>query len=1018
MLPHTTHHTPPRKIILLLLIIITPFWSFAQTGDEFYLEAYNKADITPINQSQNGKFIELEFSDPQLNSIFDSFQILHYEEAFEGLALCEVYDLDKIFILKLESAIDINRLTASPLIKKVEFPLKYELAEGLPNDYYIPTFDEANQYESPGDSIRNDYLDLIQAPCAWEITKGDSSILVGVSDSYFSEAHEELQGKFDTILAKGGASGSSDLKYKHGIETSSLIAGNTDNNKGTASVGYKTKLVGRYPYGKAAVKDLMKWNLANDKNLRVINMSYGSTRDKEVEDFPDESHTDAKFYRCLRDQYNIVLVASGGNKSHIAAIKANGEPRFPGGWKNEVNRFRFYPASFESVISVTSVGSRYDRANVDPENTTSNDGLLKDVLWWNGTICCSDNYLGRLNHQILNDKIDIAAPGYDIYRATNDRESSSDPDSESAYAKTGSGTSISAPIVSGTAALMLAVNPDLTAVEVKDILKFTADRIDTIPHNEEYFGQGEDKLSIELGRLNAYRAVKMAKYFDEYGFDFDAMPKKVDLMIRDNVEDIGEEPNETTEIFWNSPDIWVRNQPDGIEEHENAKYNENGQSYVYVRVKNIGCDPSSENDQLKLYWTKAASSMSWPEDYIGGEYLQPGNALKGDTIRTVNIPSIKPGEETILEVPWSNVPNPDDYELINEQPWHFCLLARIESEDDPMTIEETSSIWYNDKQNNNIASKNLTVINLNPESIGQPIGGGFGFPNPLETTEYFDLQLKPDDAETGKAIFNEAEVWVTLDANLIKGWEKGGKQTTDLAHRRDGLFLVTGENAVIENIKLKPGEFGVIQLQFNFLTKKITEKETYLYHAIQRNSVDNKIMGGESYLINKSPRPLFSALTSGDKSIDKEEEVILQAELIGEPASYNWYDEEGNLIYEGADFSTSAEIGKQYKLEVVTLSDGYKDYAEVELTYKPNRIASISPNPTTGQVEVAYKINEGESAYLAITSIENPNISNNYILDLETTDMTFNVSTLSVGVYSVALIVNGQIADTKNLIKE
>lgn len=165
MLPHTTHHTPPRKIILLLLIIITPFWSFAQTGDEFYLEAYNKADITPINQSQNGKFIELEFSDPQLNSIFDSFQILHYEEAFEGLALCEVYDLNKIFILKLESTIDINRLTASPLIKKVEFPLKYELAEGLPNDYYIPTFDEANQYESPGDSIRNDYLDLIQTPC-------------------------------------------------------------------------------------------------------------------------------------------------------------------------------------------------------------------------------------------------------------------------------------------------------------------------------------------------------------------------------------------------------------------------------------------------------------------------------------------------------------------------------------------------------------------------------------------------------------------------------------------------------------------------------------------------------------------------------------------------------------------------------------------------------------------------------------------------------------------------------------
>ncbi|HLS31150.1 MAG TPA: S8 family serine peptidase, partial [Flavobacteriaceae bacterium] len=642
-----------------------PFGSFAQIGDEFYLEAYNKADLTPINQTQNGKYIELEFSDPQLNSIFDNFQILNYEEAFDGLALCNAYDLDKVFILKLDSPVGINRLTVSPLIKKVEFPIKYELASNnLPNDYYIPTFDESNQYESPGDTIRNDYLDLIQAPCAWELTKGDPSVLVGVSDSYFSEVHEELQGKFEIILGTGAVN----QNYKHGIETSSLIAGNSHNNKGTASIGYNTRLAGAIGINKNKVEDLVEWSVTNNKNLRVINMSWGGPKDRDAEnsayEFMDENHSDAKLYRCLRDQYNIVLVASAGNKSHITAIKPNGEPIFPGGWKNEVNRFRAYPASFESVISVTSVGSRYDHANVDPYNTTSNDGLLKDVLWWNGAICCSDYYLGRLNHQYLNDKIDIAAPGHRVYRATNSRKYANDSDGIDTYTKYGSGTSISAPIVSGTAALMLAANPELTAVEVKDILKFTADRIDTIPHNQQYFGQNENELSIQLGRLNAYKAVKMAKYFDEYGYDFDSMPKKIDLMVRDNEEDIGQEPNETTEIFWNSPDIWVRNQPDGIEEYENVEYEPNGQSYVYVRVKNIGCDPTSEDDQLKLYWTKAASSMSWPEDYMGEEYIQPGNALKGDTIGTVNIPSIKPGEETILEVPWSNIPDPEDYKLI------------------------------------------------------------------------------------------------------------------------------------------------------------------------------------------------------------------------------------------------------------------------------------------------------------------------------------------------------------------
>ena len=41
---------------------------------------------------------------------------------------------------------------------------------------------------------------------------------------------------------------------------------------------------------------------------------------------------------------------------------------------------------------------------------------------------------------------------------------------------------------------------------------------------------------------------------------FNNLPEAVDLYIRDNDEDTGKEPNLTTEIFWNSPDIWVRNQ--------------------------------------------------------------------------------------------------------------------------------------------------------------------------------------------------------------------------------------------------------------------------------------------------------------------------------------------------------------------------------------------------------------------------------------------------------------------------
>lgn len=176
-------------------------------------------------------------------------------------------------------------------------------------------------------------------------------------------------------------------------------------------------------------------------------------------------------------------------------------------------------------------------------------------------------------------------------------------------------------------------------------------------------------------------------------------------------------------------------------------------------------------------------------------------------------------------------------------------------------------------------------------------------------------------------------------------------------------------------------------------------------------------MGGESFEIRKEPRALFFAQIDSEEAYDKDEEVEINAQSIGEPAIYNWYDADGNLLYEGADFNTSVEVGKHYKLEVIALADGYKDYADVDLEYKPNRITTLSPNPTTGQTDVAYKINQGDAAYLAVTSVEHPNITDNYVLNMETDTITVNMTGKPTGSYVVTLIVDGEIADAKNLIK-
>lgn len=85
--------------------------------------------------------------------------------------------------------------------------------------------------------------------------------------------------------------------------------------------------------------------------------------------------------------------------------------------------------------------------------------------------------------------IDLAAPGVNIY--TTSRGGS--------YGA-GVGTSFSAPVVAGIAALVISANPGLTGAQVQDILKQSANDLGTA---------GWDSL-YGWGRVNAYRAVNMA----------------------------------------------------------------------------------------------------------------------------------------------------------------------------------------------------------------------------------------------------------------------------------------------------------------------------------------------------------------------------------------------------------------------------------------------------------------------------------------------------------------------------
>lgn len=126
-----------------------------------------------------------------------------------------------------------------------------------------------------------------------------------------------------------------------------------------------------------------------------------------------------------------------------------------------------YPAAYNHVFAVTSIGPNSNHERV-PGNSSS-------------------------THQ-HNSSVDICAPGYDV-------AISSGP----GWYLTSNGTSFAAPYVSGTVALMVAVNPCLTNDDIDSILRETAVNIDSL--NPTYAGK------LGAGRLNSAEAVLRASNF-------------------------------------------------------------------------------------------------------------------------------------------------------------------------------------------------------------------------------------------------------------------------------------------------------------------------------------------------------------------------------------------------------------------------------------------------------------------------------------------------------------------------
>jgi hypothetical protein len=318
-------------------------------------------------------------------------------------------------------------------------------------------------------------------------------------------------------------------------------------------------------------------------------------------------------------------------------------------------------------------------------------------------------------------------------------------------------------------------------------------------------------------------------------------PGRDDIWTKDTWDDTGEEPNPTTGVMSRSPYIWVRNEQDSgfLHQHEHDNPVRNDPNWIYVKLHN-GFD-APQDGALHLYWADAETSIEWD---AGWEEILP----------PVDVTGFAANSTLIVEREWTP----------GTGSTHFCLLARWDSNlDHPH--DEGTGISANVRKNNNLAWKNLTIVDLVPSDMASaafmmrnPPEPGPG-PDPDHDDERrVSLRIRPDDPDLRQSFIRAGRVYVRLSPELMEAWGGAGRkgrgfrleqQLPEVTGERN-LFLLSDPSGASFDFDLAPGSGGRVEVFFQRLPG--TPKRDYLLDF--EELVGGQVVGGVSHEIRCTRR--------------------------------------------------------------------------------------------------------------------------------------------------------------------
>jgi hypothetical protein len=505
------------------------------------------------------------------------------------------------------------------------------------------------------------------------------------------------------------------LSGDHGTQCAGSATATFNNARGIAGVAPNCHLIGaRIPSPATGIEmaDAFVW--AAGFNTGTTNPSFPAIPGR-VADVISNSWgvSNAALSSAMRDCLDFLTVYGRGGRGCVVTFSTGNL-----GYVQFTNVRRF--ASYERTIAVgasidTNPTSPLNSWNADPNGNTTNIAVAADT---------------RALYCPYGPELDIVAPSHTAYAATTGAVV--DPITSTVRVGTGAlngcappaaacndyaaafgGTSHASPTVAGAAALVLSADPSLSWVEVRELLRTTAARIDAAQANAigqwvDNDGDGVAEFSqwYGYGRLDVDAAVRGAR---------DGV-LAADIVARENVADVGTVPSGGWHAH--SPDIWVRRTNDPIPAlayaaeppHQSPRRGQD--NYVFCRVRNVGTTASNEVYVRAMLTHWPGFEFRYPQEFTPTNRpgdpvpspLRPGTYLIGET----RLNNLVPGADQIVKMTWPQALVPPATVAVGGATvaWHPCLLIEASPHDGPLPAGATFDV----KRNNNIAQRNIAIL--------------------------------------------------------------------------------------------------------------------------------------------------------------------------------------------------------------------------------------------------------------------------------------------------------------------